>query len=223
MPARVRRSPTGARSCARRSSWRPTICRSTSSRSSRHEVRDDAPPRRDRAAGRGHGAALYEATAEEAARFGLLRLRGVELCGAGQREPAQPHLLALRRLRRHRPRRAWQDHALAATHLGHAAPSCAGTVGRARRTRGARNRRAGAVAADGPRARDAADGVAALRGDRRRHGSPHVPAWHSRMRWTCRFCSRRWTQATLPGATRALVATPDGRLRLDALLAAILR
>ena len=29
-------------------------------------------------------AALYEATAEEAARFGLLRLRGVELRGAGQ-------------------------------------------------------------------------------------------------------------------------------------------
>ena len=55
-------------------------------------------------------AALYEATAEEAARFGLLRLRGVELRGAGQREPAQSRLLALRRLCRHRSWRAWTDH-----------------------------------------------------------------------------------------------------------------
>ena len=37
----------------------------------RHEVRGDAPAGRDRAAGRGQRRALYQATEEEAARFGL--------------------------------------------------------------------------------------------------------------------------------------------------------
>ena len=60
--------------------------------------------------------ALYEATAEEAGALRPAGLRGVELCGAGQREPAQPHLLALWRLCRHRARRAWPDHPVAARH-----------------------------------------------------------------------------------------------------------
>ena len=37
-------------------------------------------------------------------------LRGLEPCAPGRRGPAQPRLLAGRRLCRHRPRRAWPDH-----------------------------------------------------------------------------------------------------------------
>ena len=51
-------------------------------------------------------ARLYHATAEEAARFGLLPYEVSNYATPRRREPPQPRLLALRRLPRHRPRRA---------------------------------------------------------------------------------------------------------------------
>ena len=51
-------------------------------------------------------ARLYWATVEEAARYGLAALRGLQLRPGRRREPAQPGLLALWRLPRHRAGRA---------------------------------------------------------------------------------------------------------------------
>ena len=78
-------------------------------------------------------AALYDATAEEAARFGLAALRNLQLRQAGRGEPAQSRLLALSGLRRHRPRRAWPAD-FGRRSDRHLAPSRPGSLGRSGRT-----------------------------------------------------------------------------------------
>ena len=167
-------------------------------------------------------AALYEATAEEAARFGLLRLRGVQLRPAGRGKPAQPDLLALRRLRRHRSGRAWPDHPRAAT--------CSRRAAIARRRSGPSGwSRTGT----GPRSKSALQATDKARemllmGLRLTEG---VDA--------ARFAARTGlaledaldpevlAQAVAEGyldwQAGRLVALPAGRLRLDALLAALVR
>ena len=78
---------------------------------------------------------LYEATATEAAaRFGLLPYEVSNYAQPGLGEPAQPHLLALRRLRRHRAGRAWAAEPGGGPHRDPAPPR-AGNLGRAGRAR----------------------------------------------------------------------------------------
>ena len=159
----------GGRNCARR--WRspPTICRSTSSPSSPAPA-FEALHRRGRLVlpDDDTAAALYDATGEEAAALRPAGLRGVELRPARRGKPPQPALLALRRLRRHRPRRAWPDHARRHA-AGHPPPPRPGTLGRAGGTRTATAApRKPPVDAAGPRPRGAADGPAPVRGHRRR-------------------------------------------------------
>ena len=187
------------------------------------------------------GAALYEATAEEAARFGLLRLRGVELRGAGGESR---HNLAYWRYgdyagigpgahgritlpssfpRKREPEvhgtRQWSRQSAAHRHQ---APSRAGTMGGTGRARRPRHCRGSPTGADRARARNAADGAAPDRGDRpgallARTGVPLEAALDPSV------LHQAIDEGYLAWRGTSLAATQAGRLRLDAMLAAIVR
>ncbi len=107
-PARTRRPTPGLPNSKRRSATRPSTSRSISSPSSpappssgcTRQARWSSPTRTRRA----RSSTLTQTTLRRARPAGL---RNLEPRPAGRRVPAQPRLLALRRIRRRRPRRAW--------------------------------------------------------------------------------------------------------------------
>ena len=167
-------------------------------------------------------AGLYEATAEEAARFGLL---AYEVSNYAVPGGESRHNLAYWR---------YGDYAGIGpgahgrmTHRGrahrHAPPPCAGTMGRNGRASGPWHvSEEIALRADRARARDAADGLAAGRwhrsgaipgADRHGAGCGTGPA----------MLQQALDEGYLEWRGESLAATTEGRLRLDALLAAIVR
>ena len=169
--ARPGQTDAGVAGGAARRRWRsrPTICRSTNSPSSpapRFEALHRA--RRDRAAGRRRRRRRCTTRPRRKPRASAWLPTRSPTTPARRGEPAQPRLLALRRLRRHRARRAWAGQRSAARCSPRAATARRSPGPSASSAHGHGTHEETPVAARGTRARDAADGPAADRGHRPR-------------------------------------------------------
>ena len=170
-------------------------------------------------------AALYEATAEEAGRFGLLPTRYRTMRRRAAKAGTTWPIGAMRDYAGIGPGahgRITLPSRWTGALIRHAAPSRPGALGGTRRARRPRHGRGIPAGADRARAGNAADGTAPDRGDRSRPlRSPH------------RRVARRGAGATvlrqaidegyLAWHGTSLARTSAGRLRLDALLAAMVR